>query len=138
MPLNIDHDLLLKQRTLIAEMIHDHEGRFRINKEQMPLLEGIWELLSQLSVPINQPTVRRPHALIIVDGGVVQDVVSDLPLDYTLIDYDVCDEEKVFRIPQTEGEPQDAYVHTLNAEINCPWHEEVLRSIEQQEKGMPL
>ena len=135
MNLNLDHDLLKKQRVLIAEMIHDQHDLFRINKDQRELLEGIWELLSELSAPINQqPIARRPHALIIVDGGVVQNVVSDLPLDYTLIDYDVNDEENVFQIPQTEGEPEDAYVHTLTAEIDCPWREAVLSSIEEQNK----
>jgi len=47
MNLNIDYEILDAQRRLIAEFIHDHTRR--ASKADMPLLEGIWELLSQLA-----------------------------------------------------------------------------------------
>jgi hypothetical protein len=53
--LNIDPELLHKQQLLIAEMIHDQHDRYRVNKEERALLEGVWELLITLENQQQKP-----------------------------------------------------------------------------------
>jgi hypothetical protein len=60
MNLNLDRDLLQKQRQVVAELIHTAPER-RITRVERDLLEGVWELLSQLAVSIENTTRTYDH-----------------------------------------------------------------------------
>jgi hypothetical protein len=52
--------------------------------------------------------------VIVCDGGLVQEVLSDGPVEYCVIDYDVegTDEGWLSKIPQSEGKTADAYAYS--------------------------
>lgn len=55
----------------------------------------------------------KPQIIITVEGGVIQDVSANVPINYMTIDFDAdgADEDKIYPVPQSDGDPQDAVVH---------------------------
>lgn len=53
-----------------------------------------------------EETGEPPRVLIVLDGGLVQDVIADVPLRATVLDYDTegADLEDLHPVPQDEGE----------------------------------
>lgn len=54
---------------------------------------------------------KRPRVVIEIDGGLVQDVCSDVPIDVIILDYDVegCDDDRVKTL-DFMVDPREAYV----------------------------
>jgi hypothetical protein len=67
----------------------------------------------------------QPKVIIACDGGLVQDVCSNVPVEYAVIDYDVedVDADRLTAIPQEDviGVPKTddvwAYTYTGNADV---------------------
>lgn len=62
----------------------------------------------------------NPRIILIVSGGIIQDVLTTQPVEIGLIDYD-CerdpDGECIRQIPQRSGPPEPAYTSTCDAEL---------------------
>ena len=74
------------------------------------------ELLSDLRAIIAHP----PRLVITTDGGLVQSIVSDLPLQPTVIDYDVegADPDTLTAVDQADGSTSPASVSSRGCEVN--------------------
>ncbi len=82
-----------------------------------------------LCYPITKPK-PRPHVIIHVGGGCLRGVTSAVPVDYTLLDYDVTDGDCV-KVPDSDGSLEEAYAHTSSAEVEPVWHEAMMKAIEK-------
>lgn len=61
--------------------------------------------------------LTHPRVVIVLDGGLVQDVLSTVQLDYALVDYDVelgDDDPRIVDIPQTHAKGNECGVDTSN------------------------
>jgi hypothetical protein len=60
------------------------------------------------------------EVVIICDGGLIQDVLSNTDVKITVIDYDLesYDENCLTDIPQSDGSKEKAYVYLTQAELN--------------------
>jgi len=58
--------------------------------------------------------------IIVMDGGLVQDVIMSEPAEVYTIDYDIESyDENLCKIPQREGEAEEAFVtKRVDAEVN--------------------
>lgn len=69
-------------------------------------------------------TAPAPRAVIIMEGGCIQSVLSDQPLNYTTVDYDVEGVDPVtdafYAIPQDDAEPAEALRYEHPAELVAP------------------
>ncbi len=57
---------------------------------------------------------------IIMDGGIIQNILADEEVDITIVDYDTEDaeEEDLTAVRQTDGTSVEAYLGYPNADIN--------------------
>jgi hypothetical protein len=72
-----------------------------------------------------------PHIFIHIRGGLVEDVLSQTPLDFTIIDYDIqgAEADSIVPLPQGDGTTQRAYVSAQSASILAPQRAEELHHI---------
>lgn len=67
--------------------------------------------------------LASPQVFVVVEGGVVQHVVSSSPIEVTVIDYDTdgCDESQLAQIPQADGvgKPDSADLQQPGVEVSC-------------------
>jgi hypothetical protein len=56
--------------------------------------------------------------LIVVEGGLIQSVITDAPIAVTVIDYDTecADDDEICEVPQSDGSMEDAFVYHLDRE----------------------
>jgi len=69
-----------------------------------------------------------PAVVVHVEGGIVQDVVSTVSMNYTVVDYDTegADDEDLIVVPQPDGTAdEDAVGHTSPCTVNAPWVQRV-------------
>jgi hypothetical protein len=67
--------------------------------------------------PFAQP---QPIKIVITcDGGLVQDVCSNVPVEFAMIDYDDSDveDDRLIAIPQGDGSEVKAYAYTGSADV---------------------
>ena len=82
-----------------------------------------------------------PQVVIVIEGGIVQEVLSNIPLDAGILDYDTegADEDEVFDVPQTGSAPAQACGHIESAAVNPSRVAELLEAInskpETEERG---
>lgn len=65
-------------------------------------------------------SVAKRRVVIVLAGGLVQDVLSNEPIDYCVIDYDVedADADRLTKIPQCNGRPaEDAYAFAGKTDV---------------------
>jgi hypothetical protein len=60
----------------------------------------------------------KPQVIVIMDGGLIQEIISDVPLDVTLLDYDTegKEPEELVTLPRP-GYHDQAY--PSNLPVNC-------------------
>lgn len=65
---------------------------------------------------------------IILEGGLIQNVLSEIPVEYVVIDYDtdgsvdgITDVPQLNEFGETTDETAEAFVHHGNAEIHLPF-----------------
>lgn len=67
---------------------------------------------------VDRPS-KKPTIIVIMEGGIIQDVISNTEVDVMMIDYDtdtIVDEE-LTRVDQGEGKEEDGYVVFLPVEV---------------------
>lgn len=78
---------------------------------------------------------KRPHVIITVEGGVVQGVLCDQPVDCTIVDYDVegLDPDRIVEIPQlgAGNTTEPAFVNNFPVDTGSAWHELLLQTLER-------
>lgn len=91
-------------------------------------------LLVELITAAVTPGVR-PHAVVVLDGGLVQDVVSNVPMSYTVVDYDCegADDSELVDIPQDGGGTEEAVGHTYPATVDPVWLAGAVAAIDAQD-----
>ena len=87
-------------------------------------------LLASIERITGQPDPIR--VVIGCDGGLVQDVSANVPVDFAMIDYDVkgADDDRLTAIPQTGGDPVQAYAYTAHADVMPERVAELFKAIE--------
>ena len=82
----VDKDYSLEDLSpdMIAEDISGITGHHQMPEEGLAIIK---EELSNFSTEINDD-MKKPRAIIVVDGGIIQSIVVDSPIDITVIDYD--------------------------------------------------
>ncbi len=83
---------------------------------------GIQEMVSARITP-----AKRPRVLIICDQGLVQDIISEVELDITLVDLDVDNDAQDLEL---NGKRVDADIRHPGCECDTKKVEEILKSIE--------
>ena len=74
--------------------------------------------------------------LVMVSGGIVTCVMSNRKAEVTVIDYDVEDAPDTYKIPQTDGKTEDAYVYGGDVHEHNPHRlEEITSALEDQFRG---
>lgn len=96
----------------ISEMIEDG----RLKKSDVPQdYEFLVESLAALS---GSESGRLPRVLIFCEGGLVQNVVSEVPLDVSLLDYDDPTEgDTLVNVPQSDGRVETAALSCPECEV---------------------
>ena len=76
----------------------------------------------EIEIPgfVPPPAGQLPRLVIMCNGGLVQDVISDVPMDGTVIDYDVegADAEDISKILQRDGSVEDGSMWNVDVEVN--------------------
>lgn len=81
--------------------------------------------------------MKKPRVVIILDGGIVQDILSDVPIDAIVIDYDVEGIEKyrLTQIPQTpDASMEPAYTVEEVVEVMPKRVAELFRVVREENK----
>ena len=75
------------------------------------------------------------HITIHVEGGIVQEVLSPIPLDFTIIDHDTegLDPEHLARIPQLDGSTALIYHCSQSAAVAPVRIDSILKAIEAEQ-----
>jgi hypothetical protein len=122
--------------TITADLLDQFEAAversqdLRFGKETREInLRRARELAAELGIegppPINgrpaQPEVqqRKPRMVIVLDGGLVQNILANFDVEVISIDYDIdgADEEDLTPVPQGDGSVSDAYVSAHGVEF---------------------
>lgn len=76
--------------------------------------------------------MSAPTVIIFVEGGVVQHIMSSVPVEAYIVDYDVegFDSDRIREIPQTDGPPEEAGVSDGYVELDPERVSELKRAIE--------
>jgi len=96
---------------LIAKVEHTFEGDSNDAEHDATV-----ELINHLKERI----AARSRVVIVLEGGLVQDVLSNVPMEFARIDYDTdgAEESDLVDIPQTPaGDTAQAYAYTANADV---------------------
>lgn len=75
--------------------------------------------------------MSKPHIIIHVGGGCLRGVLSNVPVDYTLLDYDVQDGDTV-KVPDEHGDTEEAYASTDTADVSQDLHAAILKAIKSK------
>lgn len=77
-----------------------------------------------------------PKVVVVLEGGLVSDVISTVPLQYGVIDYDTdgADEDEIFLVPQGGLPPSRALGHTGCASVSPAGTEELYNCVYSKEK----
>jgi len=81
--------------------------------------------------------MKRPKVVITLDGGIVQDILSDVPIDVIVIDYDVegIEEDRLTQIPQTpDASMEPAYTVEQSANVMPKRVAELFRVVREENK----
>lgn len=72
-----------------------------------------------------------PKVVVVVEGGLVSDIISTVPLQYGVIDYDAegADEDEIFLVPQGGLPPSRALGHTGCASVSPARAEELYNCV---------
>ena len=61
----------------------------------------------------------KPRIVIVIEGGLVQEVLSTEPVNYAVVDYDIegTEEDNLVAMPQGEGKTEECYGYTSNSNV---------------------
>lgn len=66
-----------------------------------------------MSSVANKKEVTTPKVVIVLEGGMIQNALCNMPIDVYVIDYDTegANKEDITKVPQDDGTTADALVH---------------------------
>lgn len=111
---------LTEREQLTAFIEHVAEAGSDEEKEAKRILDeeegdGLWDYLEEncfehlATFGLEQDTLPDPKVIVVLEGGLVTGILSTLPVEAAVIDYDTedaMDEEHLTFIPQGEDEPE--------------------------------
>lgn len=82
-----------------------------------------------------QPATEPPRVCIRMEGGLVQSVFSDVPMNFIGIDYDTdgADDDEVFPMPQGDGRTSDCFLSQYPADVMPEEVARIVAAIEAHE-----
>ena len=78
----------------------------------------------------------KPRIVVTLEGGLVQNITSNLPAEVLVIDYDTecAEEDRLTNVPQGEGrEDEPAWCWYQDADLDAPRVAELFAVVQKQE-----